>query len=147
LTRFSIRVKGKTKAWATSEFSTDVTKSRPDIILDKSNKALNVPLSAALDDRKVILGPAIQGTAPTFQTYNIARTYVVRLTVDIRCADVVFAVSEDMDLVILPGIGDYPSPPSGRLHGGVDVLDIDDLPSYVQATSSIAQTLVSILTE
>ncbi|KAL2823554.1 hypothetical protein BDW59DRAFT_96554 [Aspergillus cavernicola] len=143
LTGFSIRVKGKTKAWATTGFNTDLTKSYSDIVLDKSNKELNVVLSPASDSSKVILSPAIRETVPTFVTYNIARTYVLRLQVDILCANMVSTVSEDVDLVVLPGIGDYPSSLSRR--GAVDVLDVDDLPAYTEAVSDFVGTVLDVM--
>ncbi|KAI9371762.1 hypothetical protein BJX61DRAFT_543382 [Aspergillus egyptiacus] len=141
LTGFSITVTGKTKVWVPGESGTDWVKSRTDVILDKAKTDMNVGLSS----QRVIISPSVQGTSPTFKTYNISRTYTICIAVDIRCADITLHASEEAGLVVLPGTGDYSSSLEEAVQGDFDVLDPSGLPSYAEATSQITQGLFSIL--
>ncbi|KAL2838180.1 hypothetical protein BJY01DRAFT_220201 [Aspergillus pseudoustus] len=160
LSAFSITVTGKTRVWAAGEArDIDDVKSRADVVLDRSKTEMNVPLASSSSSsasaaaaesnyaRAIIISPAVQGTAPTFETYNIFRTYAMRVVVDIHCADVSMNMAEEVELVVLPGTGDYYS---STLHGAAgqgdfDVLDPARLPSYVEAVSETAQAVFSIL--
>ncbi|KAJ0415127.1 hypothetical protein BJY00DRAFT_293925 [Aspergillus carlsbadensis] len=140
LTGFSIVVTGKTTIWVPGE-DTDSITSRKDVILDKSSSSLDVPLSP----ERVVIGPAVQGTAPTIKTYNISRTYTLCIAVDILVAGVTSCVSEKTELIILPGIGDYTSSCSKPAREDFDVLNPSSLPSYAEAVSQTGQVLLSIL--
>jgi hypothetical protein len=163
LSAFSIAVTGKTKVWAAGESrDMDDVKSRADVILDKSKTGMNVALAPSSSSpsssptavvgegnyaRAIIVSPAVQGTAPTFETYNIFRTYAMCVAVEVRCADVAMRMAEEVELVVLPGTGDYYS---STLHGAADqgdfdVLDPARLPSYLEAVSQTAQAVFSIL--
>ncbi|KAL4924291.1 uncharacterized protein BDV17DRAFT_220410 [Aspergillus undulatus] len=141
LTGFSIAVTGKTKVWVPGEADTDSTKSRKDVILDKSSKSLDIQLSP----ERVIIGPAVQGTAPTIKTYNISRTYTLCIAVDILVAGVTSCVLEETELIILPGTGDYSSSCTKPIREDFDVLNPSSLPPYSEAASQTAQVLFSIL--
>ncbi|KAL4733436.1 hypothetical protein BDV11DRAFT_84084 [Aspergillus similis] len=141
LTGFSIAVTGKTKVWVPGKAGTDSIKSRKDVILEKSSRSLNVQLSP----EKVVIGPAVWGTAPTIKTYNISRTYTLWIAVDILVAGVTSCVSEEAELIVLPGTGGYFSSCQKPVQEGFDVLNPSSLPSYVEAVSLTAQSLLSIL--
>ncbi|CEL11854.1 hypothetical protein ASPCAL14949 [Aspergillus calidoustus] len=162
LSAFSIAVTGKTKVWAAGESrDMDDVKSRADVILDKSKTGMDVALVPSSSSsssptavagegnyaRALIISPAVQGTAPTFKTYNIFRTYAMRVAVEVRCADVSMSMAEKVELVVLPGTGDYYSSTLRGVagHGDFDVLDPARLPSYVESVSQMAQAVFSIL--
>ncbi|KAL3452758.1 hypothetical protein BJX65DRAFT_264771 [Aspergillus insuetus] len=163
LSAFRIAVTGKTKVWAAGESrDMDDVKSRADVILEKSKTGMNVALALSSSSsptsptpvagegkyaRAIIISPAVQGTAPTFETYNIFRTYAMCVAVEVRCADVSMSMTEEVELAVLPGTGDYYS---STLHGAagqgdLDVLGPARLPSYVEAVSQTAQAVFSIL--
>lgn len=135
---FRISVKRKTKVWGTAHTGSDETQSESAVLFNGATTDLNVSLSPEKGNKKEIFSPALDDTAPTFETYNIKRTYVMRVAAEVLCGDTLREIAGETDLVVLPGA-------SPERVEGVNYQDNSGLPSYAEAASNIVQAVSSIL--
>lgn len=135
---FSISVKRKTKVWAAGHTGSDETQSESAVLFNGATNDLNVSLSPETGYKKEILSPALEDTAPTFETYNIKRTYIMHVAAEVLCGDTMREISGETNLVILPGA-------SAERVDSVGYQDNSGLPSYAEAASNIVQAVSSII--
>lgn len=135
---FSISVKQKTRVWGAAHTGSDETQSESAVLFNGTTKGLNVPLSPETGYKKEIFSPALEDTAPTFETYNIKRTYVMHVAADVLCAGTLREISGETDLVVLPGA-------SPEIVDGLNYQNDSGLPSYAEAASNVLNAVSSIL--
>ncbi|KAL2868977.1 uncharacterized protein BJX67DRAFT_348435 [Aspergillus lucknowensis] len=135
---FRISVKRKTRVWGAGHTGSDETQSESAVLFNGETNDLNVSLSPETGYKKDILSPALADTAPTFETYNIKRTYVMRVAAEVLCGGVMREVSGETDLVVLPGASPERVEGVGYQHNSA-------LPSYAEAASNIVQAVSSII--